>query len=205
MKLNDKILKISRWDSYSGVIFILAIMFQVMKWRLLPIFLDIYYHLLTAAGFNEAGGWVYRCFWEYAPIGRPQLYPPLLHIIILLLVKLGITIMIIGKLIQCIMYPLVLFTIWYVVRELFDKRQAFFSLIMIFSIYPFYLTTVIASAASLSFIVCFFSLLFFERKKIVPSSLLLALGLYATVTPHGFLWGIFSCMRHFREKNVCVA
>lgn len=190
MKLKDKVVNFSRWDSYSFVIFLIIIIFQAFKWRIFPIFIDIYYHLLTAVGFNEAGGWVSRCFWEYAPIGRPQLYPPLLHIVMLFFLKLGIPILVIGKLIQFIIYPLLLFIIWYVIREIFDKRQAFFTLVMIFSIYSFYLTSINTSASSLALVFCLLSLLFLERNKIITSTIFLAIGFYT----HGYTSWLFLCV-----------
>lgn len=187
MRLREKLAGISRWDYYSLVIILFAITIQLLKWDLLPIFVDVYYHLLTAAGFNEAGGWVHSCFWEYAPVGRPQLYPPLLHIIILFFLKLGIPFLVVGKLIQFAIYPLLLFTIWYVIRVIFDKRQAFFTTVLIFAPYSFYLTAISTSAASLSLIFCLLSLLFFEREKIITSALFLGIAFYT----HGYTSWIF--------------
>ncbi|MDD5006030.1 MAG: EpsG family protein [Candidatus Omnitrophica bacterium] len=190
MKLKDKIVDVSRWDSYAFVILLLAIIFQLLRWRIFPIFLDVYYHLLTAVGFNEAGGWISHCFWSFAPVGRPQLYPPLLHIIILLFLKMSMPVLIIGKLLQCVIYPLLLFVIWYVIRKIFDKKVAFFSVFMLFSVYPFYLTAINTLAASLALIFCFLSLLFLERNKVFTASLLFALAFYS----HGFTPWLFLCV-----------
>jgi hypothetical protein len=187
MKLKDRLINISRWDYYSLSIVLLVTVIQILRWRTLPIFIDIYYHLLTAQGFKEAGGWVHSCFWEFAPIGRPQLYPPLLHILLSLLLKLGIPFMIIGKLVQCAIYPVMLFVIWYVIREVFDRRQAFFTILLMFGSYTFYLTAINTSAASLSLIFCFLSLLFLERRRVVVSSLFLATSFYT----HGYTSWIF--------------
>src|SRR5512136_318206 len=86
----NKKLSISHWDFYSCVIFFIAIFFQVLQWPRLPLFIDCYYHLSVAQGFSDAGGWVGRAFWEYAPYGRPHLYPPFFHILELFLYKSGL-------------------------------------------------------------------------------------------------------------------
>lgn len=182
MRFKDKVINISGWDYYSLVILFFSVIIQLLKWRIFPIFIDIYYHLLTASGFNEAGGWVSTCFWEYAPVGRPQVYPPLLHIFILFLIKTGMPVLIIGKLIQFLIYPALLFVIWYVIREIFNQRLAFFALVMIFSSYAFYLSAINTLAASLSLIFCFLSLLFLERNKITASALFLTISFYG----HGY-------------------
>lgn len=187
MDLRKEKTNISRWDLYSLIIIFFAVLIQILKWGLLPIFLDVYYHLLSASGFKEAGGWLHSCFWEYAPIGRPQLYPPLLHFIILFFLKLGLPFLVVGKLIQVIIYPLLLFTVWLFIRTIFDKRQAFFATLLIFSPYNFYLTAMNTSAASLSLIFCLLSLLFFEKRKNLPATLLLAVSFYT----HGFTSWIF--------------
>lgn len=210
MRLKNRVIDVSRWDSYSFVILILALLFQLLKWRIMPIFLDVYYHLLTAAGFNQAGGWVSRCFWEFAPVGRPQLYPPLLHIIMLFFMKLGMPILIIAKFSQFIMYPLLIFVIWHVIREIFDKRLAFFTIMMLFSIYTFYLTAINTLAATLSLIFCLLSLLFLERDKILTSALLFTLAFYThTFTPWIFVlffmfYGIFHKERFRNCLKICI-
>lgn len=188
MKLKDSLINISRWDSYSSVIVLFSVIIQLFKWRVFPIFIDIYYHLLTASGFSAAGGWVGSCFWEYAPVGRPQLYPPLLHIIMLFLIKTGMPILVIGKLIQFLIYPVLLFVIWYVIRAIFGKRQAFFALVMIFSSYSFYLAAINTVSASLSLIFCLLSLLFLERNKITASVLFLVISFYT----HGYTSWFFT-------------
>lgn len=188
MRLRHKLTHASRWTTYAWLILLLAVMIQVVKWRLLPVFIDIYYHLFTAAGFQEAGGWATHCFWEYAPVGRPQLYPPLLHMFILLGLKLGVPVLVVGKILQCILYPLFLFVVGAVIRKLFDSRLAFFTLLLLFSLYPLYLTVINTVAATLALLFCFVALLLLEENKGLAASFVLALAFYThTLTSWFFL------------------
>src|SRR3989338_429453 len=123
------------WDLYSLAALALFCFFQAMQWPLLPKFLDIYYHLFVMKSFHEAGGYVMTSFWEYAPIGRPHLYPPLLHLGMLGLYELGLKEIQIARLVDCALYPSLLIVQWLVLRRLFNPRTAFFITVIFFFLF----------------------------------------------------------------------
>lgn len=115
------------WDVLSLFSVLFSLGMFILQWRQLPFFLDMYYHLAAAKGFESAGGLVLHNFWEYGPAGSIHLYPPFTHIIILALLKTGITGIIALKLLSSAIPALFLYILWYVVRGILDKRAAFFA------------------------------------------------------------------------------
>src|SRR3990167_1371545 len=88
------------WDFYSKLMILSYCLLQFIRWPLLPQFMDIYYHLLTAWGFIQAGGYSGWDFWQYAPAGRIHIYPPLLHIVLAFFIKSGISKIILVKFLE---------------------------------------------------------------------------------------------------------
>src|SRR3989338_8001929 len=166
------------WDLYSAAILAAFSFFQVMQWPLLPKFLDIYYHLFVMKGFAEAGGYVTSSFWEYAPVGRPHLYPPFLHLVMLGFYKLGLSEMTIARFVECALFPAVLVVQWAVLKRLFNSRIAFFVTVIFSSVYSLTLATEILSPFSLASLVGLLALLSLEKGKVLLSGLLLALSFY---------------------------
>jgi len=130
-------------------------------------------------GFNEIGGFTSTAFWEYAPVGRLHLYPPLIHFLKLIFYKLNFSAITIARLFELVIYPATLFTLWSVVDKLFNKRLAFFTILISISIFSFYLSIINFIPATLATILSLLSLFFMERNKILASTLLLALAFYA--------------------------
>jgi len=130
-------------------------------------------------GFNEAGGFVTESFWEYAPIGRAHLYPPLFHFLMLIFYKLGASILFISRFFEFIIYPVLLLVLWRTIGTLFSERLAFFVLLITSSIYPFYLSTVNLIPASIAVIFGLLAYLFIEKRRILSSSIFLSLSFYA--------------------------
>jgi hypothetical protein len=77
-------------------------------------------------GFSQAGGLVLWDFWEYAPVGRPHVYAPLLHCAGLLLHGLGMSVYAIGSVLSWLFYPLSFVLAWRWVRSVAGKRAGFF-------------------------------------------------------------------------------
>ena len=169
---------ISRWRVYSYVILAVVLLFQLSSWFKLPMFLDCYYHLSVMRGFNDAGGWVGTAFWENAPIGRPHLYPPLYHFVELLFFKAGLNPISIARLFDCLIYPLFLFVVWHVLKNLYSLRLAFFSLFFLVSSYTLYLALLNNTPFSLAFIFGFLAFYNLKKSKVVASTLWLALSFY---------------------------
>ena len=179
--------RLSRWTLYSWALIFLLTLFQVMQWTLLPRFLDIYYHLSVMKGFEDAGGYVTRAFWEYAPEGRPHLYPPLLHVWMWMLYKLGLGPISVGRLVDCVSFPALLATWYFVVSRLAAPRPAFWALVLFSSAYSAVLAAVTLSAFNLAFI--FGLLALFEAERNGPRRAALLLGLcFYTHTLAAFLF-----------------
>jgi len=175
--------RISRWSLGAfGLIAIFTILL-IIKWKSFPIFLDLYYHATCMMGFEKAGGISLYDFWEYAPVGRPHLYPPLLHILMLGFYKIGLSSLSIMRLISISIYPLVLITIWWVLERLYSRSVAFFTVAIATIPYTFFLSTVNAVPASLALMIIILLFYAVEKGKILSSILLLGLSFYA----HGAL------------------
>ncbi|MFC1594717.1 hypothetical protein ACFL38_05260, partial [Candidatus Omnitrophota bacterium] len=48
----------SQWNFYSVFLILCFAVLILFKWPLLPTFIDIYYHLSTVLGLDDAGGFV---------------------------------------------------------------------------------------------------------------------------------------------------
>ena len=68
------------WDALSVALIAAACVLMIVRRDIFPIFQDIYYHLAVARSFLQAGGVSTVDFLQYAPFGRPNLYPPLYHV-----------------------------------------------------------------------------------------------------------------------------
>jgi len=177
--------RISGWFIGSLAIIVLFIIILAINWEWFPIFLDLYYHASVMMGFEQAGGITLHDFWEYAPVGRPHLYPPLLHVIMLGLLKLGISPINIMRIVSVSTFPLVLFTIWYIVKSFYSERQAFFTVLCASIPYTFFLTLVNAVPASLALIILLLLFYSIEKKKVFAGILLLGLSFF---THAAFPW-----------------
>lgn len=168
-----------RWDFYSSALIFLFVVIILFRWTYPPTFIDVYYHLSTMLGFNISEGFSPRAFWEYAPVGRAQLYPPLLHFIMLAFYKLGLPAIKVAKLMEFLMYPALLITLWLLIKKIFSRRLAFFAVLIAVSSYPFYLSTVDFLASSLAVIFGLLAFLSLERRRLLAAILLLTLAFYS--------------------------
>lgn len=169
------------WDLLTFGLVVFFAMFQVMQWPDLPRFMDIYYHLSVANGFSTAGGYVPQAFWEYAPVGRPHLYPPLLHIIMLGLSKLGLSWISVGRLVECLALPSFLAALWAAVRKLHSPGAAFFSVLVASSIFSLYLDVGILLPFTLALILGLLAITAINGGKVFAGAILLGLAFYSHV------------------------
>ncbi|HOP09099.1 MAG TPA: hypothetical protein PLC12_02665, partial [Candidatus Methanofastidiosa archaeon] len=74
-----------RWE-WAGVAFLafITISFAANLNKFSPNVIDLWYHLAIARKILELGTIPLWDFWEFAPAGRPHLYPPLSHLLIAL-------------------------------------------------------------------------------------------------------------------------
>lgn len=188
------------WNLYSGAILLLVTFFQAMQWPLSPKFLDIYYHLSVMKGFADAGGYVTTAFWEYAPDGRPHLYPPFLHILMLVFYKLGLSAIDVGRLVDVSSYPLLLITFWVVSRKISSDKIAFIALVLLTSIYSMLLAATTLSAFNLAAVVLLWMALKLHQRRFGQAALLLGLIFY-THTLYAWLSVLFIVLVALRRSS----
>jgi len=169
------------WDFWAVIVLMAYAFLQIIRWPLLPGFVDIYYHLLTAWGFIQAGGYSSWDFWQYAPVGRPHLYPPLFHIILALFMKAGIDGIFLAKLFEVAAPILFLSILWRFVSKYYSPRLAFWSLIAAGSSVSFYASLAHHIPSTIAMVFGILSLSQLFKKNIIRAALLLALCFYTHI------------------------
>lgn len=196
------------WDFLSWMIILIYCMFQAVRWPILPQFMDIYYHFLTAWGFIQANGYSGWDFWQYAPVGRTHIYPPFFHIILAFLIKSGINKVILAKIFESVTPALFLIVLWRFMRKAYNERLAFFVMVAFCSSFSFHLSLLNHIPATLTFII---GLLAFEqlfRGNLLRSVLLLTLCFYTHIGISWFLafsflfYGLFH--EEYRKKCIII-
>lgn len=178
----------------------------ILNWNYLPTAeLDTPYHLLMGKMFADYDKIMLWDYYEFAPIGRPHLYPPLEHILVWWMHDItGADWWSIGRFVSLIQYPLPLFAIWFFCRKLFNPVTALASVVFLSISYQFWFWQ--ASVAPTALIVSLFPffLYCFYRKKVLLSIILLTsflylhLGLPYAVIVSIFIFSLFS-VRHTKE------
>ena len=115
-------MRLIRWEYGIVVVIISFVIFFALRCDLYPVHLDSYYHLSMARAFEKAGGVVVKDFWQYAPYGRPNLYPPFTHLLLLVLVKLNFKLITALKLVSFFVFPALLVTLAFVIRYFFSSK-----------------------------------------------------------------------------------
>ncbi|MGQ9721893.1 MAG: ArnT family glycosyltransferase [Candidatus Jordarchaeum sp.] len=160
------------------------IFFMVGLWIVVPpISYDDFYHMAVAQQIYRLGFIPTWDFWEFAPIGRPHLYPPLLHMIMALLMKAnGGDILFAAKMIKVVTYPLLVFCLWWSSRKFAGYKSAFYTVL----VYIGAVTTLADSyqimPATLVLLISFILFWTFTQKKLVPSIILMSLALWTHIS-----------------------
>jgi len=189
------------WDFYAVTILVSFSVLQIVHWPLLPLFMDIYYHLHTAWGFIQAGGYSGWDFWQYAPVGRPHIYPPFFHIILAFLLKLGINKIILAKCLEMVMPILFLNTLWFFIRRHFGERLAALVLVMLSSSFSAYLSLINHLPATLALVFGILAIDQLFNGKLWRSALLLALGFYTHIAVSWFFAIALILLALFDARN----
>ncbi len=148
--------------------------------RLRPFAPDAYYHLLVAQRIVETGVVPLWDWWEYAPLGRPHLYAPLVHLLIALFsLPFGGDVVLGLRVLQIFMLPTALFSTWYVVRWIHDARVALLTMLILGADLMFALLAYMALPSILANALLPLLLLMVLRRRLVPAIALLAMMLYA--------------------------
>jgi hypothetical protein len=172
---------LKNWDCLSLIAILSCLVVFLLQWRQLPFFLDMYYHLATAKGFQECAGIPGHNFWEYGPGGAAHLYPPLLHIIMLFFIKIGITDMILLRAMSVATPVVMMLSVWYISKKMINSRVAFFITFLSLCASLFLISVSFTPAASLACIFFIFGLYCIYTKRILTSALLFGLVLYSHI------------------------
>ncbi len=173
------------WGLFTLAVIAAAAFFEILQWPLTPRSLDMYYHMAVADGFRQAGGYVTQAFWEYAPAGRPHLYPPLLHFILLALRSLGLSVVDSARLVEVAAHPVTLWALWASVRKFSGPSAAFFAVLFWASVHSVYAAAFNFPAETLAFVFGLGAFAAFEDRNRPRAVLFLALAFYS----HGlFPW-----------------
>ena len=141
-------------------------------------FTDNAYHLAVAEGFSRAGGITTWDFWNSLPFGRPQNYPPLFHLILADLLKIGFSTEVALKLMMEIFVVGGLALFAFGISKIYNWRVAFWSVLILSVSVRFICASVTIMPSSM---VLFLSPLLFHlfmSKKWVSYIVLLILMLY---------------------------
>ena len=198
--VNDRLINKTA-DIISLVYIAFLIILLIIRWHIFPIFIDIYYHLAVMQGYNLAGGITKNAYWEFAPFGRPQLYPPLLHLLMLILYKFHLSLPFIAKFTSFIMFPVTLLAEWCVVKKVFGSKIALFSIVLLGSIYQFFWHSSVLSAAALSQILGLLAFLAVEKDKKFASITLITLMLYSHIAIPYFYFTAFLLYALLRKEK----
>ncbi|MBU7034760.1 MAG: hypothetical protein HXS49_06195 [Theionarchaea archaeon] len=169
------------YDILSGGIIAATIVLLIARWDIFPVFVDIYYHASVALSFEKAGGIVLWDFWEFAPLGRPHLYPPLLHGLMMVLSE-GSTMVTASRITSFVMFPASLGTMWWVSRGIYSPRTAFYSVLVLAPCYEYFNLQSVTSAAALVLAAVPLLFYWFEKGKYVAAMVILAGCLYTHIS-----------------------
>jgi hypothetical protein len=169
------------WDQYSLALMLVYAFLQLLRWRILPQFMDIYYHILTARGFIQAGGYVGWDFWQYAPVGRVHIYPPFFHIVLAFLMKCGADTVILAKFFETVMPVVFLIVLWSFLRRNYSRKLAFFTVVAFGSSFSFYLALVNHIPATLATIFSLLAADQFFRKRLIWAVVFLTACFYTHI------------------------
>ncbi len=176
------------------------IILVLVNLSMFPVYLDMPYHLAASQAFVRSGGVTTWDWWEFAPAGRPHIYPPFLHVTMSVPLQLGISEEAVGTFFSLMMFPLMMLSLWWMVRQLFSSRQAFYSCLLLLIPYTFFWQTAVTTAAALVLVLTPLIFLALERKRWVTPAILLAVCLYThLVMGHLVALALFIYLLHRRE------
>ena len=163
------------WHTLSALILCLYASFMIIQWQNLPLFLDMFYHLKVAQEFAQAGKICTYNFWEYAPSGMPHIYPPLLHVIMAIFLKIGIDGIMLTKLISIVSPIVLLSSIYYVIKKTICAKIAFFILLSITYSRLFITTLSFTAPATIAMALLLYALLLIYQRNILLSVVILGI------------------------------
>jgi len=180
-----------------GLILFIFVSFVANWYKFVPNNVDTWYHLAVARKILEFGTVPIWDSWEFAPAGRPHLYPPLLHLLIAFCAGAKENIVNGGRVLQSLFYPIALFTNWLFVRYLLDRKTAFLALIFLSMDMGFLMINAMILPSMLINIFLPLLLICFLKRKFFLSVILMALCLYSHLS---FPFVVLFCLFLFSRK-----
>lgn len=196
------------WDFCALIIIISFSFLQVLRSSIFPQFIDAYYHLLSAWGFLKAGGYSAWDFWQYAPVGRPHIYPPVYHLLLAFLLHLGANKIVLAKCFETAVPILFLCVTWRFTRRNYNQRLAFFVVVAATTSFSFYLSLCNNIPATLAILFGFYGYEQLFGRRFLRAILLLALCFYTHIGVSWFfaasilLFGLFTTQ--YRKISLAV-
>ena len=144
------------------------------RWPMFPLVLDPWYHLLIARQMAEAGGVLAIDAWQFAPVGRPHLYPPLLHLGLAGLLDAGVPPLTAIRVASAVLPPALLGSVWLSAKRLAGPEIAGWVLVAALAPFAFHLHSAITLAATLGLIELLWLMVAVERGRVIAAGLLFA-------------------------------
>jgi len=189
------------YDILAMLLLVLCLVLIIVNLSMYPVYLDIPYHMAVTEGFQEAGGVTTWDFWDFAPEGRPHIYPPLLHVSMSLMLDMGLSMEVVATLVSIIMFPLIMLCLWWSMRKLFGPRAAFYSLVLVGVPYMFFWQSGVTIAASIVLALTPLIFVMVEEDRRIAAVILLAMCLYShLVMGHLVALALFIYMLHRRDN-----
>ncbi len=194
-----------KWNNLTFFLISFFAVLSLINWQKFPFFLDIYYHLNAMRGFDAAGGVVNHSFWELAPSGTTQVYPPLFHLLLLIPYKLGVGPLFIARSFSIASFIVLLLTLYFVVSRLFSKKLGFFVTMASCVPYTFFIKSTITIPSTLVLIFLLLAFYAVENGRKIAASLLIAASFY---THLGLPWLViiifllYGLLRRERMKTI---
>jgi hypothetical protein len=117
----------ARWIWWAGLA---CTVLWAVRWPAFPPLLDPAYHLAIAQQVRAAGGVLAQDVWQWAPVGRPHLYPPALHLAMAGGLAIGLPPVALLRLLSVAAPLAVLVSLVGVAHRLLDSRQALGTLLI---------------------------------------------------------------------------
>ncbi|MBM3499276.1 MAG: hypothetical protein FJX74_11470, partial [Armatimonadetes bacterium] len=114
-----------------GFIAAVALALLVRNGGLEPFVSDTWYHLAIAKQINVQDALPSWVDWDYAPVGRPHLYPPLIHVLLAGLARLTGSVLIAGRILAVLFLPASYLSCWFVARWIFGPRNALVGVLLL--------------------------------------------------------------------------
>jgi len=180
----------SPWDWAAWGLIAVHTALLISWWPVLPWFVDVYYHLNVLEGFRQAGGVVLHDFWEFAPGGRPHLYPPALHVALLSFDWLSVDLITRARLAAIVPYPALLLTAWWFARCWLGRAPAYWATVAGVLPFSYMLVTCNTIAATWAMVWWLVGLVAVARGALLAGGLAVALVCY---THLGTPWLLLVC------------